>query len=72
MSEAAPNAVGQSVAQARELLEAAGWEIVQIEETRPPDKYREPDGPLRVIQQRQVGPGRVRLVVARQIDLSNR
>ncbi len=66
------NAVGQSAARARELLEDAGWEIVQIEETGPPAKSRQPAGLLRVVQQRQVGPGRVRLVVARQINLSNR
>ena len=66
---AGPDTLGQPLAGARELLEEAGWQIAQVDETRPPAKYRRPRGPLRVVQQRQVGPGQVVLVVAREISL---
>ncbi len=66
---AAPDTLGQPLARARELLAKAEWGIVEIEETRPPDKHGQPNGPLRVVQQRQVEPGQVVLVVAREISL---
>ncbi len=69
MTPAPPNTVAREVSRARELLAEAGWEIAQVDETRPPAKYRQPGGPLRVIQQRPVEPGRVVLVVARQANL---
>ena len=72
MTTALPHTLGQTLARARELLAEAGWAIVDIEEAGPPDKYRQPNGPLRVIQERQVEPGRIMLVVARQISLNNR
>ncbi len=67
MIPASPDTVAHELSRARELLEGAGWEIAQVDETRPPDKYRQPDGPLRVIQQRPVEPGRVVVVVAHQV-----
>ena len=66
---APPNTVGHELTRARKLLEGAGWEVAQIEETGPPAKYRRPEGPLRVVQQRPVEPGRVVLVVAHQVTL---
>ena len=66
---AAPDTRGHTLTRARELLEESGGEIVHVDETRPPAKYRPPDGPLRVVQQRQVGPGQVALVVVREISL---
>ena len=69
MIPAPPHTVAHELRRARKLLGEAGWEIAQVDETRPPDKYRRPAGPLRVIQQRPVEPGRVVLVVAHQVTL---
>ena len=66
MTEAAPSVVGHELDRARELLTAAGWQVVEVEETRPPAPRREASGPWRVVQQRPAGGRQVVLVVARQ------
>ena len=66
MSEAAPSVIGYGLGRARELLAAAGWQVAEVEETRPPAPRREATGPWRVVQQRPAGGRQVVLVVARQ------
>ena len=66
---APPDTVGHELTRARKLLEEAGWEVAQVDETQPPAKYRRPEGPLRVVQQHQLAPKRVVLVVVCQVTL---
>jgi len=63
---AAPDTVGRELASARRLLGNADWQV-EVEQSGPPAPHQVPTGPLRVIQQRQVSPRRVTLVLAHQI-----
>ena len=69
MTAFAPDTVGYNLPRAREVLEETGWEIDCVNEIRPPAPHRVPPGPLRVVQQRPVGPARIVLVVAHQLTI---
>ena len=70
MSEDRPVVVGFTLQRARELLRAAGEQIVQVDATGPPSTAGlRSDGALRVVQQRQVAGSKVSLVIAREIRL---
>ncbi len=71
MIASAPNTVGRELTSARRLLCNADWQV-EIEQSGPPPSHQVPAGPLRVIQQRRVGPDAVTLIVAGQISLGCR
>ncbi len=62
-----PCVVGRKLAEAQQLLAAAGVPVLAVTETAPP-RARRPQGPPRVVRQR-TGPEGVSLVVAASIPL---
>ena len=61
--------VGLKLSRARELLAGAQWEMEAVEAIPPVPPHRQPQGLLRVVQQRVVGPKQVVFVVAREVSI---
>lgn len=69
-----PSTVGYKLTRAREVLAEDNWEIAVVEQTDPPARHSRPNGPLRIVRQRQIKPGQMVLTVtvAQQISINNR